>query len=287
MSAVDEVQLTATREFRRNLRSAKGIAMIVLFVIGGTILPLLRVLLLRAAKNFAGATEISVDQRKEAWKLWLEKIHDADIAKHLMDCPPILYFLFWATTAFLPFFILMIGFDQIAGDVQHRTLRYMTGRAHRGALVAGKAIGVWGVISLMILLLHVVVWILGLAQGTDPARDIFSWGARIWLFSSVYAAAYVGLISLVSSFFRTPVVGLFLGMGVLIAMVVLNLIVSFFKEVESYKWIYQARWIFPSSYYDLLLSPDFVFVLAGLAALIGWGAICVTAGAEVVRRRDI
>ncbi|MFO0660821.1 MAG: ABC transporter permease [Polyangiaceae bacterium] len=287
MSALTEVQLTAAREFRRNLRSAKGIAMIVLFVIGGTILPLLRVLLMRAAKNLTGATELNVEQRKELWKAWLEKLHEADVAKHLMDCPPVLYFLFWTTTAFVPFFILMMGFDQIAGDVQHRTLRYMTGRAHRGALVAGKALGVWGVISVMILLLHIVVWGLALAQGTDPLKDIMTWGPRIWLFSSVYAAAYVGLISLVSSFFRTPVVGLFLGMGVLITMVVLNLIVSVFKESTSYKWIYQARWVFPSSYYDLLLSPDVVFLLAGLAALLGWGALCVTAASEVVRRRDI
>src|SRR5208337_2799545 len=107
--------------------------------------------------------------------------------------------------------VLLVGFDQLAGEIQHRTIRYTAGRAHRPSIVVGKALGIWGVVSIMVLVLHLTVWVIILVRGTSPAAQVFSWGARFWLFSSMCAAAYVGYASVVSSLFRTPIVALFAG----------------------------------------------------------------------------
>ncbi|MEZ4295947.1 MAG: hypothetical protein R3B70_13310 [Polyangiaceae bacterium] len=71
-----------------------------------------------------------------------------------------------------PFFVLLIGFDQIAGDIQHRAIRYIAGRSRRESIVVGKALGVWAVISVMLLVLHIAVWVVMPATGsTSGARS--------------------------------------------------------------------------------------------------------------------
>src|SRR5262249_3095124 len=115
----------------------------------------------------------------------------------------------------LPLLVLMVGFEQIAGEIQHRGIRYIAGRAHRSSIVVGKALGVWAVVAIMALVLHLTVWIVILIRGGETFGNVLSWGGRIWLFDVAAAAAYVGLVALVSSFFRTPIVALFVGVVVL------------------------------------------------------------------------
>jgi hypothetical protein len=49
-----------------------------------------------------------------------------------------------------------------------------------------------------------------------------------------------------------------------------------------------VAWAFPSAYESkLLVSAEPLRVIAGLAGLIGWGAIMVAGAAAIVSRRDI
>lgn len=282
MGIEKEVLLTAQRELRRNLRSTKGIAMFVLFVLGGTIPSLVQVLIERAAKT-AGLGDLPEAAKTEARKKLLEAAYDGNtaIADYLSHCPAVLYGLFKGTLLFVPLLVLLVGFDHLSGELQHRTLRYFVGRAHRGSLVAGKAIGVWGVIAVMITVLHAVVWIIVLARSEVPFGDLASWGGRMLVFSICYAAAYVGLIDLVSSLFKTPIVGLFIGAGVMFAMAITNLVLGIFEKTE------QLTWAFPSTYERLLVSPEPLRAFGGMALLIGWGSVCVAIASEIIRRRDV
>ena len=282
MSPVTEAGLTALRELRRNLRSTKGIAMFVLFFLGGAVPSLLQVLFVRAMSK-AGMAEMPAEARQELIAQVLSEAYGPATAKYLSTCPPLLFaFLFKGTLIFLPVLILLIGFDQIAGEIQHRSIRYYAGRARRASIVAGKALGVWGVITIMTFVLHATVWSVLLVRGTEAPTQVLSWGIRLWLFTVASAAAYVGLTSLISSFFKTPIVALFVGVGVLFVLWLASTILGLWETTEV------ITWVFPSTYESkLLISPDPVRVFGGVAALIGWGAAMVAGAAAIVSRRDI
>jgi ABC-type transport system involved in multi-copper enzyme maturation permease subunit len=282
MSPVTEAGLTALRELRRNLRSTKGIAMFVLFFLGGAVPSVLQVLFLRLMDK-ATMSEMPLEARQQLFEQALSRVYEPATAKYLSLCPPVLFaFLFKGTLIFLPVLILLIGFDQIAGDIQHRTIRYMAGRARRSSLVAGKALGVWGVITIMTLVLHVTVWTVMLLRGGDSPALVLSWGVRLWLFTVASAGAYVGLTSLISSFFKTPIVALFVGVGVLFVLWLASTILGLSDATEA------MTWAFPSAYESkLLISPDPARIFGGVAALLAWGAAMVAGAAAIVSRRDI
>lgn len=278
MSPFREVSLTALREIRRNLGSTKGIAMSVLFFLGG----LLPSALLLAATKIAGAPGIDP---AEGVRLIEESLKaqgkSAEVAHHLATQPPQLELLLRGTFSFAPFLILLIGFDQIAGDIQHRAIRYIAGRSRRETIVIGKAVGLWGVVTALLLVLNLTVWILTLIQGWSPVLNVLSWGPRVWLFSTCACAAWVGLISLISSFFKTPIVALFAGAPVFFALWLTHLILNHYLHDSA------VRWAFPFRFEELLQSHKPLEVLAGAVASVAWGAVMVAMATVVVKKRDI
>ena len=281
MTVYNEVTLTAGREIRRNLRSTKGIVMFVLFLLGGLIPSLIQVFVLRLSMQ-SGMASLPPEMQQQGLLQTYEALYSSkEIATYLVKCPLLLFGLFRGTLFFVPLLTLLVGFDQIAGELQHRTFRYAAGRASRGSLVVGKALGVWAVIALMVLVLHTVVWIALITQGLAKSTDVLSWGGRLWLFSALYAAAYVGLTMLISSLFRTPVLALFVGFG---ATLFVGLVRLLLEISEKTKW---ATWAFPGSYDQLLVSPNVIRVLSGGALLMVWGALCTTAAVEIVGHKDL
>lgn len=264
--------------------------MFVLFVLGGALPSLLE---FRAVKMLGvdPSQGMSAEERRMLFEQLLTKNYEADTARHLSYCPPLLFVLFQLTLVFAPFFVLLIGFDQIAGDIQYRAIRYIAGRSRRESIVAGKALGVWAVLAVMLLVLNVTVWIVMMATGSNDAGAILSWGPRIWLFSVASCAAFVGLIALVSSFFRTPMVSLFVGVVVFFSLWLTNKILSFigtrFADSGAGKVCGGITWGLPFRYEDLLMSHDVPKMLGGVAAYLVWGAAMVALAALVVKRRDI
>jgi ABC-type transport system involved in multi-copper enzyme maturation permease subunit len=281
MLSAREVGVVAQRELLRNLRSTKGIAMAAIFVLCGVLPSLVEVYTDREGASL-GVDDLPDAAKKEfALKLLEATYGSMETAKHLAQAPFVLHTLFAGTVLFLPFFILPIGFDQLAGEIQHRTLRYSAGRASRASIVVGKALGIWGVISVMVLVLHLSVWVIAGVKGGLSAGALISWGGRFWFFSVICAAAYVGYASLVSSLFRTPIVALFVGAGGGLVIALLNKVFGFFEKTQA------ITWIFPNRYEKLIVSPDPRNMLGAMALLIGWGALCVAVSSLVVSRRDI
>ena len=278
MSPVREVSLTALREIRRNLASTKGIAMSVLFFLGGLVPAVLYLAATKLQGGITEAPEVRQQLMEEALK---QKGIAADVAHHLASVPPQLAQLFKGTLIFAPFLILLIGFDQIAGDIQHRAIRYIAGRSRRESIVAGKALGLWGIVAVLVLILNVTVWIVTMIQGGSPVVSVLSWGPRVWLYTACACASWVGLIALVSSFFKTPIVALFVGAPVFFGLWLTNVILEYVNPDHA------ARWALPFRYEELLTSHEPLKVLGGAAASIAWGALMVALATVVVKRRDI
>jgi ABC-type transport system involved in multi-copper enzyme maturation permease subunit len=281
MLAAREVSLVARREVRRNLRSRKGLAMFSLFLLGGAVPILVQMFVLRLQLNINGIESGSGGLDAELRRAALEKLYDAEIAEYLVACPAELLFLLRGTLFFLPLLVLIVGYDQLAGELQHGSLRYLLGRARRGALVWGKALGIWAVIAAMVLVLHTAVWAATLWRGEAPAVLALSWGGRFWLFSVAQGASYVGLSALVSSLCRTPSVALVVGAGVSFAMGLANTLCGLSESTRV------LTWVFPGTYEGLLVSPAPLRALGGMMLLVAWGAACVVVAAEIAHRRDL
>jgi ABC-type transport system involved in multi-copper enzyme maturation permease subunit len=259
--------------------------MFALFFLGGVVFSMLVSLFLSAlvasAAKQTGMTTIPDDFQRDAWQAFLTWKYDENesIAKHLAPAPAALWALFWGTLKFLPLLVLVVGFDQLAGEIQHRTIRYTVGRAYRASIVLGKALGTWAVVSIMMLVLHLTVWVIVLARGQYALGPVLSWGGRFWLFSSICAAAYVGYAAAVSSFFRTPIVALFAGAGGGAA-----LWLAFYA---CKWWAPPAMWAFPNAYESLLVLPSAGQVAGGCALFVVWGAACVLLATFVMVKRDV
>jgi len=283
MSLWEEIRLVAQHEIKRNVKSLKGIIMFILFFLLGTLPVLGRILIDNAAKE-AHLDKISPEQRHQAMEraLLLTYRGDHAIASYLADSPAALYLLLAMTQLLLPLLSIVIGFDQIAGDVQHRSIRYLVGRAKRSSLVIGKGIGIWAVVAIMTLVTHAVAWIMMLFQHDYGAGETLSWGLRFLAFCVASAGAQVGLASLVSSWFKVPILSLFIGLGVGFGLFVARAIVLAIGDSAEF-----ARWIFPSTYETFMVKPDALTALGGCAASIAWGAIMVTLATVIVQRKDV
>ncbi|AKT38836.1 ABC transporter permease subunit [Chondromyces crocatus] len=281
MFAAREVVLVASREIRRNLGSRKGIAMFVLFLLGGA-LPVMIQLFFTRLQTEAGAPPPGVDDPTRAMrKVLLQRIYDEPTADYLIECPTVLLFLLRGTLFFLPLLILLIGYDQLAGEVQHRSLRYLAGRAYRGSIVLGKTLGTWVIIACMALVLHGVVWVATILQGDAQPLAVLSWGGRLWFFCIAQAFAYVGLTGLVSSLFRTPAVALFAGAGLLLVLGLANSILGYFESTRL------LTWAFPGTYETHLVSPDPLLVARSIGLFVLWGSACAALASFILQKRDI
>jgi ABC-type transport system involved in multi-copper enzyme maturation permease subunit len=285
MLSTREVGVVAQRELLRNIRSGKGIAMFSLFLLGGLVFSMLVSNVIgMLLKKIAAQTEMSSlppELQRQLFESYLGEMYGSEaVAKHLGGSPAILYFLFKGTLVFLPLLVLLVGFDQLAGEIQHRTIRYSAGRASRASIVVGKALGIWGVVSVMVLVLHVTVWVIVLARG-ESIVPILSWGGRFWLYSCLCAASYVGFSSIVSSLFRTPIVALFVGAGIGAVLWLAHGLLGLSHKTEA------ATWAFPNAYEQLLVLPEAQKVLGGALLFILWGALCVAGSTFIMTRRDV
>src|SRR5207244_528873 len=99
--------------------------------------------------------------------------------------------------------------DQISGEVGPRSIRYITVRANRGSILFGKYVGQAMLMLGMLAIIHVALFIYSVLAfktfGVALAALTF---ARFGIASFTFALAWIGLTTLCSTAFRTPVVSL-------------------------------------------------------------------------------
>lgn len=290
MSIASEIQWTCLRELRRNLRSAKGIAMAVLFLLGGG----------AASLIYAAISEIALRKdvpleavRAEREKVWSSVYDDLGIGHYLADSPLFFVALFKVLWWLIPFLTLLIGFEQVCADLQHRTLRYDVVRARRWSIVTGKALAIWIVVSALVLALDLFVWIVTIARGDASFLTTLSWGGRLWLLKVVFIAAWAGLTVLVSSMTRRPILSLFIGLVVFSGLTLGDLAsyaITKAAAVDPTWWVSKlapARYAFPGFYQQWVVTPKAPEMIGGLAILLAFGALSTAAACWLVNRSDV
>lgn len=281
MSALNEVGLIAGREVRKNLRSVKGLVMVVLSLLGAVGVSLL---LVKAER--ANLEEITPEKMLALQELVLtKKYDDAAMGKTLAAAPPILLALLAITVWLGPLLITVLGFDGVPGELQFRSVRYWTVRARRSSYYAGKVLGLWGVAAATTLVMHALIWGVLLVQqggivGGGAPSDILGWGIRFYAVTLPISAAWCGLAVLVTSQFRSPIVALFVTCAVFFTLWLVGL-------VGEFGGLKPLTYLYPNTFEGWLLSPQPTRVALGVLICFAFAVGSSLAGGFLFARRDV
>jgi ABC-type transport system involved in multi-copper enzyme maturation permease subunit len=277
-----EVALVVERELRKNVRSAKGIVLLILSVLGGVAVALVLAFAekMKSEKLHSLPPE-ATDEIKRQIVLQLGGGDDA-LGEALFKAPSALFAGFEVTVWLAPMLVALLGFDAISGELQHRSVRYWTVRSRRPSYYVGKVLGLWAVVSSLTLLVHILMWSVILARGGPDVNtgDILSWGVRFWAVSLPISLVWCAIAQLIASQFRHPVQALLVTFAVFFVLWILFLMAASGK-------VPQLIYLWPNSYDLWLLHPHIDRVLEGLGLLVGSAAVYAAAGAALFSRRDV
>jgi ABC-type transport system involved in multi-copper enzyme maturation permease subunit len=286
-----ETRLVAERELRRSIRSVKGIVLGVLTLIGSVLSILICTWLESQQREKLGAA--STDAFVEMKRAAIEKsTGDASLAAHLSTVPTSLLLFLKITIWFGPLLIGLLGFDTIAGELQHRSVRFWTVRARRSSFFAGKFFGLWALVSTITLTLNAIAGIVVVARGYVGGGALLTWGLRFWLTSLPITAAWAAIALFISSLFKTPILGLLTTFGTFFVLWLFGL-GGFISRVGTMLETGEARpmswyeYVYPNAYDEMLLSTDPRSVITALAVLFGVSALIVAGGSFLFAKRDI
>jgi ABC-type transport system involved in multi-copper enzyme maturation permease subunit len=279
VSPLSEIRFVAQRELGKSFRSAKGIVLLVLSLLGGTGATLLLVYAQRLKREkLAGADPEALRQLREDAATQI--FGDPVTGKSLADAPEVLVAVLLLTIWLTPMVISLLGFDSVAGDLQHKAVRYWTLRTRRWSYFVGKWAGVWATVSMMTLSMHALIWILCIVRGEAPAASALGWGIRFWLITLPMSAAWCGIATFVSSLFRSPIIALLVTFAGFFGL-------WLFWMVGQVTHAEALQYVYPNFYDALLIHPHVNRSMTGLAACLGMVGLYVGGGSYLFSKRDV
>jgi ABC-type transport system involved in multi-copper enzyme maturation permease subunit len=265
LSPVAEVALVASREVRKNLRSAKGIVLVALSLMGGVLAALFLTYLGHQAQEQAAAQGVSPEEAA--------KITPALVS--MVGLVRILGITVWLT----PLLAALLGFDGVSAELQHRAVRYWAIRTRRGSFYVGKVVGLWAVLAVVTLLMDLLVWGVFIFAEKTPG-EILKTGSLLWLATIPIALVWSSLAALVSSSFRSPTLALLVTFALFFALWVVWAAGVAIPVVA-------LQYPYPNFYEEWMLSGDPKRVIGAVAILLGFAGLYTTAGAFAFARRDV
>lgn len=279
MSPLSEIRFVAQRELGKSFRSAKGIVLLVLSLLGGTGATLLLVKVQQLKRDELGGADpeqLRALRERAATQIF----GDPTTGKSLANAPEVLVAVLLLTIWLTPLIISLLGFDSVSGDLQHKAVRYWTLRTRRWSYFVGKWAGVWATVSMMTFAMHALIWVVCIIRGEAPASAALGWGIRFWLITLPISAAWCAIAVFVSSLFKTPIISL------------LVIFASFFGlwlfwMVGQVTHAEVLQYVYPNFYDSMLINPRLDRAMTGLAACLAMAAVYVGGGSFLFSRRDV
>jgi ABC-type transport system involved in multi-copper enzyme maturation permease subunit len=279
VSPLSEIRIVAQRELGKSFRSAKGIVLLVLSLLGGTGATLLLVKAQQLKREKLGGADLETLRgiREDAAT---QIFGDPVTGKSLADAPEVLVAVLLLTIWLTPLVISLLGFDSVSGDMQHKAVRYWTLRTRRWSYFVGKWAGVWATVSMMTLSMHALIWILCIVRGEAPAATALGWGLRFWLITLPISAAWCGIATFISSLFKTPIISLLVIFATFFGL-------WLFWMIGQVTHAEALQYVYPNYYDSMLIHPHINRSMTGLAACVGMAVLYVAGGSFLFSKRDV
>jgi ABC-type transport system involved in multi-copper enzyme maturation permease subunit len=279
MNPLKETWLVAARDCRRSVRSFKGVAMASLSVLAALAATFK---LPKFEEAMDDVHKLDPEQLREIKLRIFGKLYgDEATGRMLADAPVRLVILFFIAVWLAPLLVMIVGFDNVSSDLQHRAVRFLAIRTRRGAYYAGKFLALWAVVAAVTLFMQLMIWGVTIVRADAPAGETVLWGLRFWATSLPISGAWCGLATLAGSPFRTPMLSL---LGIASAFFVLFFAGFIVGKGGDVAWL---RVLYPNNWDGWILGPTPLRVAEGLGACFGSMLVTVGFGAWAFAQRDV
>jgi ABC-type transport system involved in multi-copper enzyme maturation permease subunit len=225
---------------------------------------------------------------------------DEAMLDSLSALPLVLLVVFKLTLRFLPLFIALMGFDQLAGEVGPKSVRYLVVRVKRNSIILGKLLSQATLFGLLLIICTVLMVLVSKILNPDfAALDVALWTVKLVLTSFTLSLAYLALTALFSALTRQGAVSLVLNIIALFVIWFIALIGEAFRfpgeealpntlaMLKSESWIAYLRYGSVWHFGDDLLHPQVLrWVTSGLVHL-GFGLVFLGLAQLALKKRDL
>lgn len=165
--------------------------------------------LVAAGADSDALTEQTLAAKKQFLSFFITD--DEAMLESLATLPLVLLVVFKLTVRFVPLFIALMGFDQLAGEVGPKSVRYLVVRARRSSIVLGKFLAQATIFALLLAVCTVLMVVVARILNADfSAGQVVLWTLKLIGSSLVLALAYLALTALCSALTRQSAVSLVL-----------------------------------------------------------------------------
>ena len=275
-----DASIIAVNELQDALRSRRGMVVLVLFLaaaIGGTLLSiafihsversLARALMLEPTEG-TGSMTATLWKNQNFRKAVTDMVDDPDLAESLLSAPPLSLFFCGIVFFLSPMLVAMTSSHRLTEDVWTGASRFVLFRTSRLSWCLGKYAGQGAVLLIALLASVPAAW----ACGWFRMEDYPSWATLVSmtgfaLKAWVYALAFLGLVTGVSLFVRSP--GVATAVGVLgVAALSIQYHVAGRYSGEGWRMALELpRLLTPQAYQVDLLRPDWRHALPAVASV--------------------
>lgn len=286
-------------EVRRALKSPRVLLVLLLYVAFSAGVVLLTGYLGRQAQSQFEAQGQGTEGLQSPKAALVAMLFDRALVEPLLDVPAVLLVVFKLGLLFLPAYIAVLGFDTVSAELQTRSLRYLSVRTSRTALVLGKALALAVVVLLLVTVVHLGAF--GYALSSIP-EFTFAGALRIWLkFWGTTALVGVGMAAfttLCSTASKSPALSLTLNFAALLGFWAIGTfgggarVMRMVQEQMTHQeapvtWQERFGLLAPSTWSSELLYPDATRALTGALVLLLFAAASAAASVAVLRTRDL
>ena len=283
MNRLQETLLICSHELRRMLRTPKAAILLLLYALVASLSGLVFVHVSGVLGDQLDAHQMrSIVEELDLYRKTVGLFFgdEALALDWLLQMPPFLLFFYKFNLFFLPALVVLMGFDQVSGELAARSLRYLAPRAHRSSILLGKVLA-----ELILLVALTGLMGLGAVLFTRSAPEA-SWGVtllgmlRFEVLTIFVMLAYLGLVALFSTLTRTPLYALVFAFCALI----LLWLVGALGSTQSLSFL---RWFAPATYEPSLLSAQALLVVRSVAAYLAFTALFLGGALFRLNRADL
>jgi hypothetical protein len=285
----DHLRLIAASSVKHGIRGGAGLVFTLLTLVAGLSIAAMFITPIEAIQAKASGAPPGqvlhqvVDELGKPAVQWALSADDAQV-EYLTETKPAIVSAILVVLLFaLPFLVSFGAFNQLAGDIQHKGLRYVLLRTERINLFFGRFLGTY-VFTLIVLLVLTLILLLYLVFKTAfyPAGEVATWLLQGYLALALLALPYAALCAWISAATDSPFVSLVIG----------QLVIGFYPlfvylASKSQPAARFAGYLMPWALkYDLLHHSP-ARVGAAAVAMLGFTAAFLLLGARTFQKRDL
>ena len=201
----------------------------------------------------------------------------------LDDRPALLSVIFLILIFSMPFLVVFIAFNQIAGDVHTLGLRYLLLRTERANIFIGRFLGTVLFSTLVIaLLIATITFYLGVKIKIYPAGLLAVWALHGFLALTILTLPYIALCSWISTLVDSPFLSL-----VAAKLVIGGVLLLAFLGSLAWKPAIYINFALPWAIQNHLLHPQLSHSLGTASACIAYTMVFLLLGYYRFETRDL